>query len=128
MRFTEMGDQGARATFAAYLADALCAAGRYDEATLYSEIAEELTASDDLVTQVLWRCARAKAFAHRGESDQARRLASQAVELAAPTDWLDLQATAFLSAAEATGDATFVERARECYEQKGNVAAAAGLG
>ncbi len=126
--FTEMGDQGARATLAAYLADALCAAGRYDEATLYSKIAEELTASDDLVTQVLWRCARAKAFAHRGESDQAGRLASQAVELAAPTDWLDLRATAFLSAAEATGDATFVKRARECYEQKGNVAAAARLG
>jgi class 3 adenylate cyclase/tetratricopeptide (TPR) repeat protein len=126
--FTEMGDQGGRATLAAFLADALSTSSRYDEAQRYSELAEELSASDDLVTQVLWRCARAKAFAHQGESEQANRLAAEAVELAAPTDFLDLQATAFLTAGEVTCDAAFVERARERYEQKGNVAAASRLG
>jgi len=129
--FTEMGDQGSRATLAAYLADALCAADRCDEAERYSEIAEELSASDDLVTQVLWRCARAKALAQRGLRGEAERLAAEAIDLAAPTDFLDLQATAFLTRSETVADPdeaqALVAQARERYELKGNIAAAARL-
>jgi tetratricopeptide (TPR) repeat protein len=130
--FTNMGDLGSRATLAAYLADALCAAGRYDEAERYSAIAEELAASDDLVTQVLWRCARAKALAHGGSGGEAQALAKQAVELAAPTDFLDLQATTFLTRAQVVEDPeearALVDQARERYARKGNVAAASRLG
>jgi class 3 adenylate cyclase/tetratricopeptide (TPR) repeat protein len=130
--FTQIGDLGARSTMAAYLADALCVAGRYDEAERYAGIAAELAASDDLVTQVLWRCARAKALAHRGEREEADSLAAEAIELAAPTDFLDLQATAFLTRAETVGEGTqaqaLVELARDRLERKGNVAALARLG
>ena len=55
-----MGEKGARSTLAAYLADALCAAGHYDEAEQMAEISEQIGASEDLVTQIVWRGARAK--------------------------------------------------------------------
>ncbi len=127
----EMGDRGARATLTAYFADTLYAAGQLDEAYAVTELSEELSASDDIVTQAMWRCARAKVLADRGDLEAADALSLEAARLAEPTDFPDLQAATLLARAHvlrALGRpddaAALVERARELYERKGNVAAA----
>jgi hypothetical protein len=80
-------------------------------------------AEDDIVTQVMWRVAAAQVQA-------SERLAREAVELAAPTDFLDLQATALLALARvlhAQGSpqaAVVAAEARAVYERKGNVVGA----
>ena len=127
----QMGEKGARSTLAAYLADALCAQGQYDEAKRFSEISEEIAASEDLVTQIVWRGARAKVLARRGEADRAESLAREAVGLVEQTDFLDLQASALLALADVlaasgrSGEApALIELARGIYERKGNLVGA----
>jgi class 3 adenylate cyclase/tetratricopeptide (TPR) repeat protein len=116
----EIGDVHVRPTIAAYLAAALAQEGRSVEAEELADFAQSHAWEDDIVTQVMWRVARAQV-------QGSERLAREAVELAAPTDFLDLQATALLALArvlraagspEAAGVAA---RARAAYELKGNV-------
>jgi class 3 adenylate cyclase/tetratricopeptide (TPR) repeat protein len=125
-----MGEKGARAVVAAYLADTLCRAGRDDEAAEYAEIVAELAAGDDVVPQALCRCVRAKLFARHGEADRAEELAGEAVAMVEGMDFPDLQALTLLTLAEvldAAGkgaeSAALVDRAQALYEKKGNVAA-----
>jgi len=126
-----MGEKGARASIAAFLAECIYEQGRDDEAAGFTEITEELAADDDLEPQVLWRSVRAKVLAKRGRLEQAEELAREAAELVEDTDFPDLQALAFLSLAEvleATGGTQegdqLRRRALETYERKGNVVAA----
>ena len=105
--------------------------GRYEEAKTFSEISEETGADSDVVTQAVWRSARASALAHAGEALEAERLAREAVAISAGTDFLDLQAGALLALGDvlrAAGRpleaAPELERARELYARKGNVVAA----
>jgi class 3 adenylate cyclase/tetratricopeptide (TPR) repeat protein len=125
-----MGEKGARVVVAAYLADALCRAGRDDEAAEYADIVAELAAGDDVVPQALCRCVRAKLFARHGEADRAEELAREATAMVEGMDFPDLQALTLLSLAEVLdaarkGDesAEIVARAQALYEKKGNVAA-----
>jgi len=125
-----MGERAVRSTLAAFLADALCAAERYDEAEEFAALSSELAASDDLVTQILWRCAQAKVLAQRGEVDEAEALALEAERLAAQTDSADLLPGALLSRAEALRGAeradeavSLIEQAQALHERKGNVVA-----
>ena len=114
--YDELSAMGARsviATVSGFLADGLCEAGHYDEAERFSQIAEEEAAPADVVAQVMWRVARARA------TDD-RRLAEEAVQLAAATDYPDLQARALVAAGDVNG-------ARRAHERKGNVAAARRL-
>jgi class 3 adenylate cyclase/tetratricopeptide (TPR) repeat protein len=127
----EMNARSVSATIAAFLADALCDKQNYAEAARFSELTEREAASDDLVAQVLWRSSRARVLAERGSSGQAEALAREAVRLAEPTDFPDLQARALLAHAAvlaAVGqrtDATELRhRATRLYEGKGNVVAA----
>src|SRR2546426_316516 len=126
-----MGEKGMRSTLAAYLAEALCAQGRLDEAARFSEICENTAGSDDIVTQVVWRTARAKIFARRERFQEAEKLAIEARGLAEETDFPDLRAGATMALAEvlfASGrsdDAQQLARdAQQSYERKGNVVAA----
>jgi class 3 adenylate cyclase/tetratricopeptide (TPR) repeat protein len=126
-----MGERGIRSTVAAFLAQALVAAGRYDEAEELSLVSEELAAAADVVTQVVWRAARAPALARRGDDARAEELARQAVDLAETTDFLDLQGEALLALADVLRVAgrgeeasPLVRDARESYARKGNVVAA----
>jgi class 3 adenylate cyclase/tetratricopeptide (TPR) repeat protein len=126
-----MGERGSRSTIAAFLARALVADGRYREAETFTEISEETGAAADVVTQAVWRCARARCRASSGRISEAERLAREAVELASGTDFLDLQATTLLDLADVlrlaeqpSRAASLVQAARERYEQKGNVVAA----
>jgi class 3 adenylate cyclase/tetratricopeptide (TPR) repeat protein len=131
----EIGAKGARSTLAAYLADALCAVGRYDEAERYTLISEEIGAGEDVVTQIVWRSARARVLARRGEADHANALGREALNLAMATDFLDLQASTSvalaevlsLSAVEEEAATALCVQAREIYERKGNLVAAANV-
>jgi class 3 adenylate cyclase/tetratricopeptide (TPR) repeat protein len=126
----EMGERYVRSTLAAYLAAALTDLGRDDDARELTVESEANARADDLVTQVMWRGARGRVLARAGELGPATSLVQEAVELAGRTDFLDLQASAWLDLAQvlalarspdATGAAA---RAKETYERKGNVVGA----
>jgi len=126
-----MGERGVRSTVAAFLAQALVADGRYEDGEAFSEISEHNAAAADVVTQVVWRGARARALARRGDAAGAERLAHEGVALANSTDFLDLQAGSLLSLADvmrvggqSQPAAVLVEAARKTYERKGNLVAA----
>ena len=76
-----MGDEGHGSTSAAYLALALCRLGRFDEAEELATIARATGADDDLATQASARSAQALVRSARGEHEEARRLAREAVDL-----------------------------------------------
>ena len=119
----EIGDVHFPATIAAYLAAALAHGGRLTEAEEVARFAESHAWEDDIVTQVMWRVASAQV-------QTSERLAREAVELAAPTDFLELQATALVALARvlrATGSpeaAGVAAEAQAVYERKGNVVGA----
>jgi class 3 adenylate cyclase/tetratricopeptide (TPR) repeat protein len=125
-----MGEKGARAVVAAYLAESLSRWGRDEEAAGFVETAEELAADDDLVPQALSRCVRARIMARTGSLGDAEGLAREAAAMIADTDFPDLQAIVLLSHAEVleaaarTDEATQIRnRARAAYEKKRNVVA-----
>jgi ATP/maltotriose-dependent transcriptional regulator MalT len=127
----EIGAKAGRSTLAAYLADALCVQGRYDEAEPFTRISEEIGAEEDVVTQVVWRSARARVLVRRGKAEQAEALGREALDLAMSTDFLDLQAGTLVALAEVTEgeDATvpLLRKAQEIYRRKGNVVAAGNV-
>jgi ATP/maltotriose-dependent transcriptional regulator MalT len=112
-------------TLAAILARALEAQGRDDEALKLTEESEQAAGAEDLTTQVQWRGPRARVLARRGERAEAERLAREAVEIAARTDFLSLQGDTLLDLAHVTGERRPAEQALELYERKGNVVGAA---
>jgi ATP/maltotriose-dependent transcriptional regulator MalT len=126
-----MGERGVRSTIAGYLANALYATGDLDGAYESSERSRRFAEPDDIGTQVLWRCAQAQVLAERGEGEEAEALSAEAERLAAPTQFPDLQASAFLGRSRVLALAgrenearRLGERAAEIYERKGNVVAA----
>jgi tetratricopeptide (TPR) repeat protein len=128
--FEELGDMHLRPTIAAYLAAVVVHEGRFAEAQELAQFAESHAWEDDIVTQVMWRVARAQVQAPAGDGVKAESLAREAVELAAPTDFLDLQATALLALARVLREEGSLEaagvaaQAQAVYEQKGNIVGA----
>ena len=88
----EMGDRSSASTLAAVLAQILYARGRYDEVLELTALGRDESSPDDLHTQIQWRGPRAKVLARRGEAVEAERLAREGVELAEPTDFLNVRA------------------------------------
>ena len=126
----EMGERGTRSVLAGFLADILSLQGEDHEAGRYVEVARETAAETDVVPQVLWRRASARASARRGDHDEAEVLARDALRLAGETDFLDLRAGTLVTLAEVVGHAgaddeasSVLEEARELYRLKGNIAA-----
>jgi predicted ATPase/class 3 adenylate cyclase len=128
----EMGDLGRLSTEAAFLALALHAQGRYEEAEYFTGVSEGSTTPDDVFSHIAWRGVRSKALARKGELEQAELLARDAVALAEETDGLNLYGDALLDLGEVlrtagrpaeAGAAT--ERALSLYERKGNLVSAA---
>jgi predicted ATPase/class 3 adenylate cyclase len=123
----QMGERGFLSTIAGFLAHALYAQAEYEEAERFSRAGERAAAPDDVFSQILWRAARAKIRARRGDLNGAELLARNAVDLAEQTDLLNTQADALLDLAEvlALGGrpdearVTAAEAARR-YERKGN--------
>ncbi len=130
-RLEPMGDGGLLSTTSAMLAQAVYAQGRADEAAELCAAAS--SATDDIVTQVIWRGVQAKILAREGRCDEALTLAREAVALVEPTDLLSHHGDAMLDLAEVLGACR--SGGDECvgaaqtglalYEAKGNIAAAA---
>ncbi|HEX3687099.1 MAG TPA: adenylate/guanylate cyclase domain-containing protein [Gaiellaceae bacterium] len=126
----EIGDVHLRPMLAAYLAAVLVETGNLGDADALASYAESHSWEDDIVTEVMWRVARAQNQARTGETAEAERLGREAVELAAPTDFLDLQATALLALARVLREAGAPQaasvgaEAQAVYERKGNIVGA----
>jgi DNA-binding SARP family transcriptional activator/tetratricopeptide (TPR) repeat protein len=125
-----MGNRAYLATRAAELADVLYARGRDDEAEEWVSRAIELAASDDITTQLFWRCVRGKLLARRGMDGEGESLVREAIHLADATDALNYQARAHLDLAQVLGIAGRVveasaaaEASIELFDRKGNAAA-----
>ena len=123
----EIGDVHVRPTVAAFLAAALAQEGRFGDAEEFADFAESHAWEDDIVTQVMWRVVRAQTRASRGDAAEAELLGREAVELAATTDFLDLQGTALIAlarvlrAAGSPNAANVAAQAQAVYERKGNI-------
>ncbi len=127
----QLGERGFLSTVAALLAHAIVAQGRLDEAATFCELAAETGAEDDITTQVLWRSARAKVLAARGELEPAEKLAREAVAIAGETDDVNMHADALMDLAQglsASGQTAerreALGRAHELYTAKGNLVSA----
>lgn len=128
----EMKDKSLLSTTDAFLAQAILAQGRYEEAERYTRLSEQRAAADDLITQIIWRSVRARILATRGRLKAAESLARYAVSLAAKTDFLSHHADALLDLAHILQRAGRREEANasaiealSLYEQKGNSVAGA---
>ena len=122
------GEVGYLSSATAELALALCGLGRYEEAEPVVEESKGIGAADDLMTQVMWRCAKSQILAARGEDELGLQLALDAVALANETSNLTDSTIASLAAANVYRTLEKPEQAREMLEislanskRKGNV-------
>ena len=127
----ELGESRFLAAAAATFAQALYALDRLDEADAWVARAAELGASDDVWTQMLWRQAKAKILARRGQRHEAERIANEAVQICEDTQMLDMQGDVHADFGEVllldgkTGEAArALQQALERYERKGNLVSA----
>ena len=127
-----MGEKGYLATTAAFLAQAIAAQGRLEEAERFIEVSREAAGEDDLSAQMVWQGLQARILAARGRSGEAEELARSAVALAARTDFLNqhgdalLELALVLEGAGRTAEArAAIEQALDRYRRKGNLVAAA---
>ena len=127
-----LGERAYRSTCTAFLADALHADGRGDEAEQVAAAAEAESAADDSVNFAVARAVRARVAADRGDIESARRLAESALAYAFRMDMPTVQADALCAQAyvlRASGSraeaATAFAEAISLYEWKGEFAAAA---
>jgi predicted ATPase len=127
----EMGERNLLSTTVALLAQALLALRRDEEAERFAELSQELAADDDLITQVLWRGVRARTLAGRGRTEEAERLAGEAVALAERSDFVNDRADALVDLAIVHREAGHLDHAKAAladglrlYERKGNTVAA----
>ncbi len=95
-----MGDKNYFAITAGWLAHALLALGRDDDAQRIIEECRQAAARGWVAAQVLWRGAEAILLARRGVTSAAETLAREAVTLALATDRVDTQTDALMDLAE----------------------------
>jgi tetratricopeptide (TPR) repeat protein len=120
---------GALANFMWYccaLGQALLELGRDDEAEHWVERGRETAPSEEPLPQMLWRQARGRVLARRGELQEGERLAREAVAFAEQTDMLNAHGDALIDLAEVLGLAgrdaqAELEQALALYERKGNL-------
>jgi tetratricopeptide (TPR) repeat protein len=131
-KLERIGDGGMLATTTAMLAQAVYAQGRRDEAERLCRATERSAATDDIVTQVVWRGVRAKALADAGRHEDASQLARAAVALVEATDLLTHHGDAMIDLGHvlrAGGHTREAQRAVRSglalYERKGNLAGVA---
>ncbi len=123
-----MGERNYISTTAAVLAEAVYRQGRYDEAATMTEYSEEVAAPDDVSTQFLWRSVRSKILARRGETEEAERVAREALRLISESDDLESRGQAYMSVAEVQAlsgrteaSETAAREAIAVWERKGDV-------
>jgi predicted ATPase/class 3 adenylate cyclase len=127
----QMGEKAFLSTTAAFLARAVFAQGRIDEAEELAQLSASLTVPGDLLTQLLWRGVNARVLATRGRLGEAESFAREAVSLAGRTDFLVQHGDALVDLALILQDADRPEEAAAAalaglhlHEQKGNLVTA----
>ena len=127
-----LGDRFYRSTVSAMLAGVLDLQGNLDEAERMSETSEALSDDDDVVSQVLWRVARARVRARQGRATEADELINRAIELTGQTVDITLQADVLVDRAtilRLTGrdgeTRDPLTTALALYERKGDLVSAA---
>jgi class 3 adenylate cyclase/tetratricopeptide (TPR) repeat protein len=93
------GDRGFSSTIAGQLAHALAELDRPEAAAAFAAEARDAAGEADVLSQLLWRSAMAKALAAQGDHDEAERLAAEAVALAEGTEWPNVLGDALLDQA-----------------------------
>jgi AAA ATPase domain len=117
----ELGERTNRTTAAALLALIACANGDYAEAEALAEKSEAAAWPNDVIANVLWRCARARARLALGDRIAAISLARAAVDFAEASDFLETHATAreaLAAVLEPPAAAKELARAAELRAQK----------
>ncbi|MGD0713891.1 MAG: adenylate/guanylate cyclase domain-containing protein [Gaiellaceae bacterium] len=112
-----LGESSALSSLCGLLAQACYQTGRLDEVDGWATRAASLGATDDVLTQILWRLARAKVLARRGSHVDAESLAGEAVALADKTELPDMQGNAYADLAEVLSLAGHFEEARAALEE-----------
>jgi class 3 adenylate cyclase/tetratricopeptide (TPR) repeat protein len=125
--FEAAGETGFLSTSAVFLAEALFAQGRDEEALEATRLSESHTARGDISSEMGWRSVRARVLARLGQLEEAERLAREAVAIADRTDHLDQNGDAYFALAEVLGTAGRPEEAKGAgraalghYKRKGN--------
>jgi tetratricopeptide (TPR) repeat protein len=96
----EVGEKFFLSTVAGLLGQTLYALDRLEEADSVATLAEELATEEDVDTQALWRCIRAKLLARDGSFERAEALAREAIDVLEPTDAVLFKFGALLDLAE----------------------------
>ncbi|MHB8642235.1 MAG: adenylate/guanylate cyclase domain-containing protein [Gaiellaceae bacterium] len=120
------GERNVLSTFSGQYALMLGMLGRTDEAEARAATARELSASDDVASEVLWRLAQARVCAHRGQVAEGVALVDEVSALLRESDHTEmfaLAATARATLFEAEGRQAeakaALEEAARFYELKG---------
>ena len=128
--FDQAGERGFLSTIAGFLSHALISQGEDHEAERFSRECEQAAAAEDVLSQVLWRTARAKLRARHGLLEEAEALTRAAVRLSEPTDLLGTRAAALAELADVLELAGMHSEAlaalrdsARLYESKGNLTA-----
>jgi tetratricopeptide (TPR) repeat protein len=124
------GNRGHLATFAPKVGRALCRLGRYEEAEELAQLGRELDPDEqDFDTQAAWRQVQALVLSHRGQHQEAARLAREAVAFSERKDALNQEGDALCDLAEVLRSAgqpkeaaATLKQAIERYERKRNLA------
>jgi class 3 adenylate cyclase/tetratricopeptide (TPR) repeat protein len=123
----ELGEHAPLSTVVGELAEALHAQGRAEEAERCADETARLSGAQDADPQVLWRVAKTKALAVRGDLEEAEERAREAVAIARGTDYPNLQANALQALAvvmrrcgRLEDSLAVAEEALALYESKGN--------
>jgi tetratricopeptide (TPR) repeat protein len=127
----DVGEQTNYSSVAALLASTLCGESKYEEAEEFSRLSEAAARANDVLANVIWRSARARARAGLGDLEAAEALARDAVAFAERSDFLNVHGDALVTLAEilertdrADGAAEALRGAVGLYEEKGNVVSA----
>ena len=118
----KFGASTSAATHRAMLAEVLCVLGRPEDAEAQARQAADEATEDDLVTQVLWRSALARALIRRSMTADAREPAEEALALSAGMQFPFVQVAAFTAAAEAhaADPVRLLDQASSIMKAKGN--------
>jgi predicted ATPase/class 3 adenylate cyclase len=126
------GERGYLSTIAGFLAHALISQGEDAEAERFTGVCEEAAAHEDVLSQVLWRTAKAKLRSRHGLLGEAEALTREAVGLSEPTELLGTRAAALADLADVLELAgwrdealTALRDSAQLYESKGNLTALA---
>jgi tetratricopeptide (TPR) repeat protein len=127
-RLKALGEKSHFSSMSQGLAVALCEQGRYEEAADVINESREASRPNDIHSQIMWRSVLARVLASKGQFEEARRSAQDAIDFASTSDFIVGHADALLDqnevlerAGDPEGAAAALEAAIRFYELKGNV-------